>query len=196
MICGIIGYPLQNQLIPARGRKLAAGFNFAGVNGNHHIPARGRNLNHLGVCTGVRWNQLIPARGRKPYNLLWDKFYIRESTHPREGTVTLFPVMCVTLYLQNQLIPARGRQQNHRVPLVLEQIESTHPREGTVTQNTFRLRQLRFRINSSPQGDGNLINPCKFPVSFTRINSSPQGDVKQKEGTACKPIHCLPAGAA
>ena len=76
-------------------------------------------------------------------------------------------------------------------------MESTHPRKGTETGDTWSALVIANRINSSPQGDGNLVTykhkvirqrnqliPARGrkPVVYAGwqfdpgINSSPQGD--------------------
>ena len=97
--------------------------------------------------------QLIPARGRKPYLArCWKS--ARETTHPREGTETMFHFP-PSFYFLKQLIPARGRKLFSNLRYLASFEKQLIPARGRKPWGLTRL-VLPPGNNSSPRGDGNL----------------------------------------
>ena len=139
-------------------------------------PRKGTETNTVFSSYCFPRNQLIPARGRKQRRSHASNMIAGESTHPRKGTETALTAgTSYCLSRANQLIPARGRKR-----ILLRTVPPPFENQ-LIPARGRKLRLPTVSLSSSmnqlipARGRKRPIN-CSTCFGCKRINSSPQGD--------------------
>ena len=193
----------QTQLIPARGRKQAAGRVRRFRNG-HNLSPRGDGNRSDCRAAGAPLDTTYPREGTETFSGFYISLPPYDTTYPREGTETVVDRLhgrrglADTTYpregtetqedmkprrlLLTQLIPARGRKPSLRpIPQNCWAGHNLSPR-GDGNQH-FRLLATRKKPDTTyPREGTETADGCAILVSSKRHNLSPRGDGNSSAG--------------